>query len=408
VPDNYIPPFTMTDEITNLVIEIAELTGAMTVSEQLSKNPKLRRDNRIKSIHSSLAIEQNTLTEEQVSDVIDGKRVLGPPQDIREVQNAYEAYEIMSKLNPHSVKDLLKAHKIMMEGLVKEAGVFRSKGVGVYAGDQLIHAGTPANYVPDLVGQLFEWLKKSKLHPLIKGCIFHYEFEFIHPFADGNGRTGRLWHTLILAKWQEFFLWIPIETIIHELYHTDQIISYTMLDMYGNDDASYRAAMESATEIQTLLYIANNLPEIQSKFKIKVDMSDDYVNSNLAVYEQFRFPYHRRRFEDHLFMLIDACVRDSKENRIKILNTIRYCICYKKSITVTINGDTLPVQIAPASPTEKPYIAPISTVNDFFYDHIFKYDHNVGVNRLISRDAESGNLTVNIDIDKSYYDIVLY
>ena len=214
--DNYIPPFTMTDEITNLVIEIAELTGAMTVSEQLSKNPKLRRDNRIKSIHSSLAIEQNTLTEEQVSDVIDGRRVLGPPQDIREVQNAYEAYEIMSKLNPYSVKDLLKAHKIMMEGLVKEVGVFRSKGVGVYAGEQLIHAGTPANYVPDLVGQLFEWLKKSKLHPLIKGCIFHYEFEFIHPFADGNGRTGRLWHTLILAKWQEFFLWIPIETIIHE------------------------------------------------------------------------------------------------------------------------------------------------------------------------------------------------
>ena len=214
--DTYTPPFTMTDEITNLVIEIAELTGAMTVSEQLSKNPKLRRDNRIKSIHSSLAIEQNTLTEEQVSDVIDGKRVLGPPQDIREVQNAYEAYEIMSKLNPYSVKDLLKAHKIMMEDLVKEAGVFRSKGVGVYAGDQLIHAGTPANYVPDLIGQLFDWLKKSKLHPLVKGCIFHYEFEFIHPFADGNGRTGRLWHTLILAKWQEFFLWIPIETIIHE------------------------------------------------------------------------------------------------------------------------------------------------------------------------------------------------
>ncbi len=214
--DTYIPPFTMTDEITNLVIEIAELTGAMTVSEQLSKNPKLRRENRVKSIHSSLAIEQNSLTVDQVSDIIDGKRVLGPPQDIREVQNAYEAYEMLTKLNPYSVKDLLKAHKIMMEGLVKEAGTFRSKGVGVYAGEQLIHAGTPANYVPDLIKQLFDWLKKSKLHPLVKSCIFHYEFEFIHPFADGNGRTGRLWHTLILAKWQEFYLWIPIETVIHE------------------------------------------------------------------------------------------------------------------------------------------------------------------------------------------------
>ena len=216
MPDTYIPPYTMTDEITNLVIEIAELTGAMTVSEQLSKNPKLRRENRIKSIHSSLAIEQNTLTVEQVSDVIDGKRVLGPPQDIREAKNAYEAYEAMSGLKPYSVRDLLKAHKTMMDGLVKEAGVLRSKGAGVYAGSQLIHAGTPANYVPDLISQLFNWLKKSKLHPLIKGCIFHYEFEFIHPFADGNGRTGRLWHTLILSKWQEFFLWIPIETIIHE------------------------------------------------------------------------------------------------------------------------------------------------------------------------------------------------
>lgn len=214
--DMYTPPFTMTDEITNLVIEIAEFTGAMTVSEQLSKNPKLRRENRIRSIHSSLAIEQNSLTMDQVSDIIDGKRVLGPPQDIREVQNAYEAYEIITKLNPYSVRDLLKAHKIMMEGLVKEAGVFRSKGVSVYAGKQLIHIGTPANYVPVLIGQLFNWLKKSKLHPLVKSCIFHYEFEFIHPFADGNGRTGRLWYTLILAKWQEFFLWIPIETIIHE------------------------------------------------------------------------------------------------------------------------------------------------------------------------------------------------
>lgn len=214
--DKYTPTFVMTDQITNLVIEIAELTGAMSVSEQVSKNPKLRRENRVRSIHSSLAIEENSLTIDQVSAIIDGKRVLGPQQDIREVQNAYEAYETMTKLNPYSEKDLLKAHKIMMDGLVKEAGKFRGKNVGVYAGDQLIHAGTPAKYVPELIEQLFEWLKESKLHPLIKSCIFHYEFEYIHPFADGNGRTGRLWHTLILAKWQEFYLWIPIETIIQE------------------------------------------------------------------------------------------------------------------------------------------------------------------------------------------------
>ena len=248
MPERYIPPFTMTDEITNLVIEIAEITGAMTASEQLSKNPKLRRVNRVRSIHSSLAIEQNSLTNDQVSDIIDGKRVLGPPQDIREVQNAYEAYEIMTKLNPYSVKDLLKAHKIMMRGLVKEAGVFRSKGVGVYAGEQLIHAGTPANYVPDLIGQLFDWLKKSNLHPLIKGCIFHYEFEFIHPFVDGNGRLGRLWHTLILAKWQKFFLWIPIETIIHERQD----------DYYKALNAS-NAVSESTIFVQFMLLLIRDL-----------------------------------------------------------------------------------------------------------------------------------------------------
>lgn len=203
--DNYKPLFTMTEEITNLVIEIAELTGKISLSDRLSKNPKLRRENRIRSIHSSLAIEQNSLTIDQVSDIIAGKRILGPPQDIREVKNAYEAYEILTTLNPYSVKDLLKAHRIMMADIVKEAGTFRSKGVGVYAGTELIHAGSPPQYVPELMRELFTWLKESKLHPLVKSCIFHYEFEFIHPFADGNGRTGRLWHTLILAKWKEFF-----------------------------------------------------------------------------------------------------------------------------------------------------------------------------------------------------------
>ena len=214
--DNYKPPLTMTEDITNLVIKIAELTGQISLSDRLSKNPKLRRENRIRSIYSSLAIEQNSLTIDQVSDIIGGKRVLGPPQDIREVKNAYEAYELLTRLNPYSVKDLLKTHKTMMTDLVKESGTFRSKGVGVYAGKELIHAGTLPQYVPDLIQELFTWLKESQLHPLIKSCIFHYEFEFIHPFADGNGRVGRLWHTLILAKWKDFFLWIPIETIIHE------------------------------------------------------------------------------------------------------------------------------------------------------------------------------------------------
>lgn len=210
IVENYQPPFTMNEEITNLIVEIGEYVGTITTYDAMRPNPILRRENRIKTIHSSLAIEQNTLTLEQVTDVINGKRILGPPQDIREVKNAYEAYEKVAVFDPYSIKNLLQAHKIMMEGLVREAGSFRSGNVGVYAGTELIHAGTPAKYVPDLMKQLFTWLKQSKYHPLVKSCIFHYEFEFIHPFADGNGRTGRLWQSLILQKWKEVFAWIPL------------------------------------------------------------------------------------------------------------------------------------------------------------------------------------------------------
>ena len=214
--ETYQPPFRMTEEITNLIVEIGQYVGSITTYESMHRNPVLRRENRIKSIYSSLAIEQNTLSLDQVSDVINGKRVLGPPEDIREVKNAYEAYERVSELDPYSVKNLLYAHKLMTEGLVKEAGRFRSGNVDVYAGDRLIHAGTPARYVPDLILQLMTWLKESKYHPLVKSCIFHYEFEFIHPFADGNGRTGRLWQSLILRKWNELFAWLPVETLVHE------------------------------------------------------------------------------------------------------------------------------------------------------------------------------------------------
>ena len=214
--ETYQPPFHMTEEITNLIVEIGQYVGAITMYEAMYQNPVLRRENRIRSIHSSLAIEQNTLSLDQVSDVIGGKRVLGPPQDIREVKNAYKAYEYISGLDPYSVKDLLLAHRLMMKGLVKEAAVFRSGNVGAYDGDRLIHAGTPSRYVPELVAQLMAWLKKSKYHPLVKSCIFHYEFEFIHPFADGNGRIGRLWQSLILQKWNDIFTWLPLETLVHE------------------------------------------------------------------------------------------------------------------------------------------------------------------------------------------------
>lgn len=210
----YKPPFHMTDRITNLVAEISEQIGRITVLSHGNLNPRLRKENRIRTIHSSLAIEHNSLSLEQVTAILDGKRILGDPNEIREVQNAYETYELLLTLNPASVKDLLKAHKQMMNGLIPENGRFRSKGVGVFDGDVVVHMAPPAEFVPGQIQDLFDWYQASEMHPLVKSAVFHYEFEFIHPFADGNGRMGRLWHSLLLGTWKELFFWLPIEKLI--------------------------------------------------------------------------------------------------------------------------------------------------------------------------------------------------
>lgn len=211
------PPFEITNAMIDHVAEIAELVGRLTSTNQLSANPTLRRTNRIRTIHGSLAIEQNTLTLEQVTAVLNGKQVLAPPKDIAEVKNAYDIYERLDELDPYSVDDLLTAHSIMTRGLVDESGVFRSKPVGVVDQEgHVLHFGTLPQYVPDLVMELLDWVKSSDVHMLIRNCVFHYEFELIHPFADGNGRVGRLWHTLLLSKWNPAFAWLPVESIIHD------------------------------------------------------------------------------------------------------------------------------------------------------------------------------------------------
>jgi len=210
------PPFEITNTIIDLVVEIAELTGKLTSIHQLSANPTLRRTNRIRTIHGSLAIEQNTLSLEQVTAVLNGKHVLASPKDIAEVKNAYEIYERLDELDPYSVDDLLAAHGIMTRGLVEESGYFRSRPVAVV--DQqgnILHFGTLPDYVPGLTKDLLEWTKNSQVHMLIRSCVFHYELEQIHPFVDGNGRIGRLWHTLLLSKWNPAFAWLPVESMIH-------------------------------------------------------------------------------------------------------------------------------------------------------------------------------------------------
>jgi Fic family protein len=212
----YIPPFTITDEIMTLVAGIAERVGHLTASVDQLPAPHLRKENRIKTIQSSLAIENNSLSIEQVTAILEGKRVLGAPNEIKEVKNAIDAYELLLELNPCKPKDLLKAHKLMMVDLVRENGRFRSGGVGVFDGKKCIHLAPPAERVPALIADLFEWVKKTKVHPLVCSCVFHYEFEFIHPFADGNGRMGRMWQTLLLMQWNPIFAWIPVETIVKE------------------------------------------------------------------------------------------------------------------------------------------------------------------------------------------------
>ncbi|MBF0245709.1 MAG: Fic family protein [Planctomycetes bacterium] len=215
-PRRYQPPYTLTPAVLNLATEVSELVGQYAILSDRSLTPRLRRENRIRTIQASLAIEQNTLSVEQVTAVIAGKRVLGHPREIQEVRNAFASYEAMDGWDACSEKDMLAAHGILMALLVDEPGVYRSGGVGIFRGKELVHMAPPAKRVGALMGDLFAWLKATKDHPLVVSSVFHYEFEFIHPFADGNGRMGRLWQTFILRRWKPLFAWLPVETIIHE------------------------------------------------------------------------------------------------------------------------------------------------------------------------------------------------
>ena len=211
----YRPPFTISAKAINLIAMISSQLERYAIRMEQEDTLRLRRANRIKTIHSSLAIEGNTLSEGEVQAVLEGKKVVAPLKEIQEVKNAIKTYELYPKLNPFSIQDLLLAHGTMMSGLVDEAGMFRKGGVGVFDGDKPIHIAPPADRVRDLMSDLFGWLENADDHLLIRSCVFHYEFEFIHPFADGNGRIGRLWQSLILGRLNPIFEHLPVENMVY-------------------------------------------------------------------------------------------------------------------------------------------------------------------------------------------------
>lgn len=212
----YKPPYDITTKMLDYVSKIMKLIGQLESHNGLDNKPRLRRTNRIHSVYASLAIENNVLSKQQVRDVIDGKLVIGPKRDITEAQNAIRCYDDILTIDPYNIDVLLKYHGIMMEGLIEDAGRFRLKHEGVFADDKVIFIAPPHDRVPALMEQLYDYLNDSDENILIKSSVFHYEFEFIHPFSDGNGRMGRLFQTCLLASEEDIFAYLPVESIIKE------------------------------------------------------------------------------------------------------------------------------------------------------------------------------------------------
>lgn len=320
--EKYIPPFDITNKMLELVSTIMENLGKISTLTNLDKFPRLRKVGRLKSIHSSLAIENNTLSLEQVTEVINGKRVLAPEEDIIAVKNAYKTYDLINIIDPYNVKDLLKAHKLMMQDLVEENGQFRTNNVGVFDNAGLIiHMAPPPNMVKELVENLFDFIKNSDVHMLIKSSVFHYEFEFIHPFRDGNGRMGRLWQTALLAAWKPIFKWIPIETIIKD-----------------NQEDYYRAIAKSTQEAKSNEFIIFMLEIIEKAIHIfSTDAQNHIERINIQV--------------EKLMEVIDYYPQSAKEIMKKLNLTSRNN--FRNNYLVPALKQGLIKQTHPDNPTSK-------------------------------------------------------
>lgn len=289
--ENYKPPFTITNEILSYVSSISEKIGRITATSNLQAKPHLRKNNRIRSIHSSLKIEANSLSLGQVRDVINGKMVLGEQKEIQEVKNAYAAYERFSEINPYSIRDLKLFHGIMTKYVVEESGDFRHGEEGVFNGEQCIFMAPPARLVPQLINELFGWMQEAQgsVHPLILSSVFHYEFVFIHPFSDGNGRMARLWHTAILSKWQPVFEYIPIESRIEKFQ-----------DEYYDAIAKCHLAGASTIFIEFMLaQIDKILDDLSAQIREDNEQVSIYVKKLLEIME-YDIPYTSKELMDKL------------------------------------------------------------------------------------------------------------
>ena len=274
--NSYTPPFDITNRILTLVSNISEKVGKISVTSNMQSKPYLRKNNRIKSIHSSLKIEANSLTIGQVRDVINGKTVLGEKKEIQEVKNAYDAYEKINQINPYNINDLKKLHGIMTKYLIDESGEFRKGEDGVFDGDKCIFMAPPAKFVPELMSNLFDWLirNKDEIHPLILSSVFHYEFVFIHPFSDGNGRMARLWHSVFLTKWNHIFEYIPIESQIEKFQ-----------DEYYNAIAKCHIEGTSTTFILFMLEQINKILDETMKELTSNENLTEYVKKLIDIME---------------------------------------------------------------------------------------------------------------------------
>ena len=314
---NYIPPYTISNKMLELVSEISEKIGKINSHRELESRPHLRRNNRIQSIHSSLKIEANSLSLSEVRDVINGHLVLGDQKEIQEVKNAYKAYEHIPDINPFSITDLKKIHGIMTYRTVNESGVFRKGDEGVFSGDTCIFVAPPPQMVDSLMNDLFTWMKKSEgvVHPLILAAVFHYEFVFIHPFADGNGRMARLWHTAILYRWRNVFEYIPLESQI-EKYQTEYYDAIAQSHVNGNSDSFIEFMLEMIWQI---------LDEVITQIRKSDSETSEYVKHMLDVME-YDIPYTSNAIMEALGLRSKETLRKNYINPAIELGVIRMTI----------------------------------------------------------------------------------